>query len=244
MQATSFVELASAPAEVHDAPRRRPLAALVRGLLAFAAALNVPGRIYDRWLLSKAKHRSLRGHPRLARRVAGLVRFYEYADEQYFCADGAPEAVAARRRGAFARLAAELSARRPVTLAQSRALAASVSDVAFTSAYRVPFQFRARVRAELDPGCLLVESNGVQVVDPDGNVALDVAGSYGVNLFGNDFYKRCIERGALLVGGLGPVLGAYHPIIAECVRRLLQIAQQDEVSFHMSGTEAVMQAVR
>ena len=46
------------------------------------------------------------------------------------------------------------------------------------------------------------------------------------------------------VRDLGPVLGAYHPVIAENVRRLRDISGQDEVSFHMSGTEAVMQAVR
>ncbi len=43
---------------------------------------------------------------------------------------------------------------------------------------------------------------------------------------------------------LGPVLGSYHPAVAYNVRRLREISGQDEVSFHMSGTEAVMQAVR
>ena len=43
---------------------------------------------------------------------------------------------------------------------------------------------------------------------------------------------------------LGPVLGSYHPVIADNVRRLQEISGLDEVSFHMSGTEAVMQAVR
>jgi glutamate-1-semialdehyde 2,1-aminomutase len=40
------------------------------------------------------------------------------------------------------------------------------------------------------------------------------------------------------------VLGAYHPVVAYNVKRLLEISGLDEVSFHMSGTEAVMQAVR
>jgi glutamate-1-semialdehyde 2,1-aminomutase len=40
------------------------------------------------------------------------------------------------------------------------------------------------------------------------------------------------------------VLGPYHPVILENVARLCQISGLDEVSFHMSGTEAVMQAVR
>ena len=43
---------------------------------------------------------------------------------------------------------------------------------------------------------------------------------------------------------LGPVLGAYHPVVADNVQRLREISGLDEVSFHMSGTEAVMQAVR
>ncbi len=40
------------------------------------------------------------------------------------------------------------------------------------------------------------------------------------------------------------MLGAYHPTVAYNVRRLREISGLDEVSFHMSGTEAVMQAVR
>jgi glutamate-1-semialdehyde 2,1-aminomutase len=40
------------------------------------------------------------------------------------------------------------------------------------------------------------------------------------------------------------VLGAYHPCVLDNVYRLKAISGMDEVSFHMSGTEAVMQAVR
>ena len=87
-------------------------------------------------------------------------------------------------------------------------------------------------------------SDGVTVSDVDGNVLYDVANSYGVNLFGYDFYKECIARGAERVRDLGPVLGAYHPIVAYNIERIRQISGLDEVSFHMSGTEAVMQAVR
>jgi len=54
----------------------------------------------------------------------------------------------------------------------------------------------------------------VTVSDLDGNRLYDLTGSYGVNVFGYDFYKECIERGAERVRGLGPVLGAYHPVTA------------------------------
>ena len=82
------------------------------------------------------------------------------------------------------------------------------------------------------------------VEDLDGNRLFDLTGSYGVNVFGNDFYKACIDEGAATARELGPVLGAYHPCVLENVRRLKTISGLDEVSFHMSGTEAVMQAVR
>jgi glutamate-1-semialdehyde 2,1-aminomutase len=72
----------------------------------------------------------------------------------------------------------------------------------------------------------------------------DLSGSYGVNVFGHDFYKACMERGAERVRELGPVLGAYHPVVAYNVKRLTEISGLEEVSFHMSGTEAIMQAVR
>jgi hypothetical protein len=48
----------------------------------------------------------------------------------------------------------------------------------------------------------------------------DVAGSYGVNLLGYDFYKSCMEAGWERVRTLGPVLWAYHPVVAENVARL------------------------
>jgi glutamate-1-semialdehyde 2,1-aminomutase len=47
-----------------------------------------------------------------------------------------------------------------------------------------------------------------------------------------------------MVRDLGPVLGAYHPVMADNLERLKRISGTEEVSFHMSGTEAVMQAVR
>ncbi len=34
--------------------------------------------------LSQAKHKSLAGHARLSRRLAGLVPFYDYDEERFF----------------------------------------------------------------------------------------------------------------------------------------------------------------
>ena len=194
--------------------------------------------------LSLAKHRSLTGHARMARRLAALVPFYEYGEERIFCADGAPEAVAATRRRGFIRLSGLFAQRFAVTAARTGELASAISDLQFTSRYRVPFQFSRFVREHFKTGSLLESSAGPTVTDLDGNRFFDLTGSYGTNLFGYDFYKECIRRGSERVRDLGPVLGAYHPVIAYNVRRLKEISGLDEVSFHMSGTEAVMQAVR
>jgi glutamate-1-semialdehyde 2,1-aminomutase len=194
--------------------------------------------------LSRAKHRSLTGHSRMARRFASLVPFYEYDESQFFRTDGAPEDIVAARHTGFMRLSQVFAERFKKTAELTAEIAGGVSDLQFTSRYRVPFQFSAYVRRHFKSGSFLDSSSGVTVTDLDGNRLYDLTGSYGVNVFGYDFYKECIERGAERVRGLGPVLGAYHPVTAYNVRRLLQISGLDEVSFHMSGTEAVMQAVR
>jgi len=194
--------------------------------------------------LSRAKHRSLAGHSKWSRRLARLVPFYEYSEAEIFSVDGAPAEIAAKRREAFMRLAALFNQRFAKTAAATASIASGISDMQFTSRYRVPFQFSSFVRKHFKLGSVLESSAGPIVTDLDGNQLYDVTGSYGVNVFGYDFYKECMARGAERVKDLGPVLGSLHPVVGYNVERLKQISGLDEVSFHMSGTEAVMQAVR
>src|SRR5262249_28041522 len=213
------------------------------GLGAIATAASV-ATLRRRLQLSKAKHRSLTGHARIARRIASFVPFYEYDESRFFCSDDAPPEIAGRRRQGFMRLAALYDTRFRETVRQTAEVADAISDVQFTDAYRVPFQYSRFVRRHLKVGTFVQSSDGVTVTDLDGNRFYDLTGSYGVNLFGYDCYKGTMERGLARVRELGPVLGPYHPVIADNVRRLTRISGLDEVSFHMSGTEAVMQAVR
>jgi glutamate-1-semialdehyde 2,1-aminomutase len=217
---------------------------LLYGLGAGAAALLGLPALRSRLELSRAKHPSLAGHVRLARRVAALVPGYGYDEESFFRVDGAPEEIEARRRAAFARLAALYAARFPETLKLTAETKEALSDLQFTAAYRVPFQFSAYVRRHLPVGAFLESSAGPVLADLDGNTFYDLAGSYGVNVFGHEFYKSCMAEAARRASALGLALGAYHPAVAYNVRRLREISGLDEVSFHMSGTEAVMQAVR
>jgi glutamate-1-semialdehyde 2,1-aminomutase len=197
-----------------------------------------------RLLLSRAKHRSLAGHPRWARRLARLVPRATYDDAAFFSIDAAPAEVIATRRAAFQALATIHAVRYPRSAAAVATMAPMIPDLDFTCRYRVPFQFSPYVMDHLGSASVLAASEGRCLVDVDGNHSFDLTGSYGVNLFGHDFYKGCIDRGAQRVAALGPVLGALHPVVEYNVRRLRDISRLDAVSFHMSGTEAVMQAVR
>ncbi len=213
------------------------------GLGAGALAVSLAS-LKRRLELSKAKHPSLTGHARMSRRVAGLLPFYEYGEPEFFCCDGAPEDVAGRRREAFSRLSALYKARFAETCRRTAETAPGISDMQFTERYRVPFQFSRLVREHLPSGGFVQSADGVTLTDLDGNRFYDLTGSYGVNLLGNDAYKGMMQRALDRSADLGPVLGPYHPVVADNVRRLKQISGLDEVSFHMSGTEAVMQAVR
>ncbi|QPF75553.1 aminotransferase class III-fold pyridoxal phosphate-dependent enzyme [Roseateles sp. DAIF2] len=212
--------------------------------IAAVALAGLLPKAKRRFELSRAKHRSLAGHSRIAKRIAALVPGYAYDEARFFAADVAPDEVAQRRRQGFHALARALAEAHPRSIAATDAARAGISDLQFTGAYRVPFQFSPYLRQHLKLGSFVAATDGPWIVDLDGQRWLDLAGSYGVNLFGHEFYKACMAEGSARVAGLGPLLGAYHPLVAENVARLRRISGLDEVSFHMSGTEAVMQAVR
>ena len=216
--------------------------ALSAAMLVALAVLA--SRAWRRLDLSRAKHASLTGHSKMAKRVAGLLPGYAYDEARFFGSDGAPDEFQGRRRAGFDKLAALYRERFPKSAALTAQASTGISDLQFTGSYRVPYQYSPFLRKHLKTGSFLQSSSGVTVQDLDGNRFYDLTGSYGVNLFGYDFYKECIAEGAARVADLGPVLGAYHPVLLNNVRRLQAVSGLDEVSFHMSGTEAVMQAVR
>jgi glutamate-1-semialdehyde 2,1-aminomutase len=211
---------------------------------AVAGAAAVFPKLQARLALSRAKHRSLTGHSKMSKMVARLVPHYDFDVGDFFASDGAPSDVATQRHDAFFRLAGLYKQRYARGRQMTAAAAERISDLEFTETYRVPFPYSRLVREHLGTSAFMQSSAGVTVTDVDGNVSYDLTGSYGVNIFGNDFYKECITEAEKRGRALGPVLGPYHPVITENVRRLCELSGLDEVSFHMSGTEAVMQAVR
>ena len=215
-------------------------------LSIFGAGLGlwIIKKVYTRLQLSMAKHPSLAGHSRMAKRVARLIPHYSFNQNIFFKVDGAPQEIALLREAGFMRLSKAYKERFTKSVELTNQAAEVISDLQFTGRYRVPFQFSDLVSKHLKSGSFMQSSSGVSMTDLDGNIFYDLTGSYGVNVLGYDFYKKAIEEGVKRVSDLGPVLGFYHPIVADNVKRLKEVSGHDEISFHMSGTEAVMQAVR
>ena len=184
--------------------------------------------------------------PYAARLSAPLLPSYSFTGKQYFAADGCSDAVAAKREAGAVALAKRYDAMMgPACAELNKTLVSSLSDIRFTDTNRVPFQFQQETRKRFSVAVITKSSEGSTLVDVDGGRALDVSGSYGVNVCGYDAYKGFVERGWARVKDLGPnVLGPVHPVIADVLPALKRISNKEEISFHMSGTEAVMCAIR
>ena len=216
------------------------LSALALGVLAW----TLP-RAKRRLELSRAKHRSLAGHSRMAKRIAALIPGYAYDEERFFASDDAPAEVVAPAPQGFAQLCSAVRAPLRPERRDDGAAREGISDLQFTGSYRVPFQYSPYLRQHLKSGSFLRASSGVTVTDLDGNVFYDLTGSYGVNVFGYDFYKQLHRRRRGQGGRPRAGAGRLSTLAwLDNVQRLKAISGLDEVSFHMSGTEAVMQAVR
>ncbi len=191
--------------------------------------------------------RTVRGYaaaPSFQRLLSHLVGSRDLDVAHFVAADGASACWVDARRRALDALAAELNDGRPVSAQWSSAVRDGLSDLRFADANRVPFPFARLMRERFNTASVAAASEGPYLVDLDGNRSLDVSGSYGVNVAGYDRYKNWIEAGWQKVRELGAVLGPLHPITLDNVAMLKEISGQEEVSFHLSGTEAVMSAIR
>jgi len=98
-----------------------------------ALALSLP-YVKKRLELSRAKHPSLTGHSRMAKRVVSLLPGYEFNETQFFSCDGAPEAVAENRKNSFYQLANLLQTRHEKSISLTANAREINSDLQFTGA--------------------------------------------------------------------------------------------------------------
>lgn len=146
-------------------------------LATLALALPAARR---RLQLSAAKHPSLTGHARMAKRVAALLPGYAYDAERFFNSDGAPAEAVSRRRQALLRLSTLFATRHARSLALTHETAEGLSDLQFTGADRVPFQYSAYLRSQLSVPGFVQRVDDMVITDLDGNRLHDLTGSYGV----------------------------------------------------------------
>mmetsp|Transcript_78375 Transcript_78375/g.253891 ORF Transcript_78375/g.253891 Transcript_78375/m.253891 type:complete len:575 (+) Transcript_78375:1-1725(+) len=212
--------------------------------MAFWAAALVRGGFYALLLAKTMKAVDLTHL--YWRFVSRLVVNRDLTREEFFRADSPPEDVATKREAGLARLEAAWRERWPKARKASDYLLQHFSDFRFkASGFESTFPiFQRVVNDALCPATIVERSEGNDLYDVDGQQLLDASGSYGVNCFGFTRFKEFMTRGHELSQKLGPCLGPMHPVVVENIELLLKIFKKEEVSFHMSGTEAVMCAVQ
>jgi len=213
--------------------------------IAIVVSCGIVASLAARWLARRVV--TLRAQaltPLGLRYLARWVKRRDLSDEEFYRADGAGPREVERRRAGIERLSRLFRERYRRSLTWAESIRDSFSDLRFTDANRVPFPFARFMREHFNLASVVDASDGPRVRDLDGNWTLDVSGSYGVNVAGYDRYKTWMRDGLERVNDLGPALGPLHPVVAENIAILKSISGLDEVSFHMSGTEAVMAAVR
>ncbi|KAJ8603348.1 hypothetical protein CTAYLR_004266 [Chrysophaeum taylorii] len=184
--------------------------------------------------------------PYVVRVMAPILRSYSFTGEQYYAADGVDAKIAAKRKQGAEKLAQKYDKLMGTSAqALNETLRTSLSDIRFTDTNRVPFQFQKVTRQMFRVATIARASEGPKLIDVDNQASIDVSGSYGVNVCGYDQYKRFVDAAWKRCRALGPnVLGPVHPVIAEVLPKLKAISRKEEISFHMSGTEAMMCAIR
>lgn len=175
--------------------------------------------------------------------VVDLIPRFAITAENFFKADGATPEVAARRKRSLEGLQKGWSTKFEKCLDFGKELKTLISDVRFTSGRCFP-PFNQVVNEYLDPSMALAKTNGPEVIDIDGNKALDISGSYGVNVCGYEAYKGFMAKGWESAKDKGLYLGSLDETTRDNIKMIKAVSGLEEISFHMSGTEAVMAAVR
>jgi glutamate-1-semialdehyde 2,1-aminomutase len=175
--------------------------------------------------------------------VSHLIPKYVIKEENFYDCDGCLPEVAQRREKALKGLSEKWSTKYKKCIDFSAELKKMMSDVRFISGRCFP-AFNEVIGSYLDPSMALDKTDRMNVTDIDGNSAMDISGSYGVNVCGYEKYKEFIEEGWSMAKSKGLFLGSLDSIVLDNIARLRKVSGHDEVSWHMSGTEAVMAAVR
>ena len=171
--------------------------------------------------LSRAKHPSLTGHSRMAKRVAGWLPGYAYDDGGLLRlrrrAGRSRRAPPRRRLEALAMLFQRALRRHARATQAPRPACPTCSSPAPTAC---PSSTARVVREHLRVGAFLQSSSGVTVDRPRWQRLLRPDRLLRRQRVRLRLLQGVHRRGRLARAALGPVLGAYHPCVASNVERL------------------------
>ena len=173
-----------------------------------------------------------------------ILPYFSYDGRKFFCAD-APlsEELIERRKASFARLEGTMgSGKRKDGLTER--LRDWCADIRFTKTVSVFFPFQKYVSSRLDPSFILDVVDDKHIRDVDGTVLWDAECSFGVNVAGYEKYKSFLAEGFRAAADRSVCLGKVTEHVVRNAERICRIAHKEQCSFHMSGTEAIMGAVR
>lgn len=165
--------------------------------------------------------------------------------QNFFCIDGASDDRALRREQGLSRLSDSWKKRWPKSRQASGLCNASMPDLRMKqSGFESIFHpMTSILNNALDMTNVVDKVDGTEMIDIDGERFLDVSGAHGVNVCGMTRCKQFLDEGNKVAQECGIILGHVHPLVLENVELLKRLYKKEEVTFHMSGTEAVMSAV-
>ena len=180
-----------------------------------------------------------------------LMPMFHYEGDDFFSADDVPAAVAKSRKESLAALskrwgrAGEREGDNSSAVDRLSTVRKYIADVRFTKTTSSFFPFQKTIASRLDPNFILERvTDDNHIVDVDGTKLWDAACSFGVNVIGYKHYKEFLARGFEVAKNSSVCLGQLTPQVERNAERICAIANKEQCSFHMSGTEAIMGAVR
>ena len=188
--------------------------------------------------------------------LSAIIPLFHYTEAEFYNADGSSDAVVERRRHSLHTLSARWG---PVGKRNDQAPSGGglhavdrladvrtyLADTRFTSTFKAFFPFQKYAKSQLDPSFVLDRvTDDNYLVDQDGTKLWDCDCSFGVNVVGYKQYKKFLKNGFEQAKDRSVCLGKLTPQVANNAKRICVLANKEQCSFHMSGTEAIMGAVR
>ena len=187
--------------------------------------------------------------------LSAIMPLFHYDGATFYNVDGSTDAVAARRRESLKQLslrwgpAGTRKSDAPFGGPDATDRLASVrqylADTRFTKTVSAFFPFQKYIKTQLDPSFVLDSvTDDNHIIDQDGTKLFDCDNSFGVNVLGYKHYKQFLSQGFNDAKDRSVCLGKLTPQVTTNALRICRIANKEQCSFHMSGTEAIMGAVR